>query len=287
MFDLDYMIRLVPPNCVGYKCVFKTRIVSSRFYAFYLLSLNPPKNLRLKGSARILWELGKKLSSTSDNVRETIIATLKDKTEDLNSAVDLLTKVANDPLTTIETMHRRGVTVKTGWKVVSSPVVRDVFLIPKDHIIFNIEYLTFLYKNFLPAIVFCSTDECYPLALGLFPTKNFTGLAYESGKPELVDNLVLRYGFSNIQSALTNLMPEIKGAGIAIHVKKSGRNVATFFIYVDNAREVTQKLSMLQRDALEAKLKLFSEVVGEEASEAFALDAEIKSRVLDILSEDD
>jgi len=276
------LTRLVPPSCLGVKCVYRTRVVSSAALALRLLVSTELSASRLRAMG-VDHELGRKLpvllrraalqvleSMPAGNVYEVALSILSPLPRKVREhAARRFAEVAGAPLSYIEA-RIGNLKMETGWRVIGNPLKSlDAFIIPKRYMWFTLEYLTSVETNFKPELVFCGDWECYPLPLALFPSRRLTGLAYDTGHIEPIIELERKYGGANIAVVINRMYDEIREAAVAIHPRRRRTRVA-LFMKVDNPREVALRLAGMQAEALEVQDELLKRVLGEEYMEIFS-----------------
>jgi len=299
-YEKETLTKLIPPSCLGIKCVYRTRVVSSTLLALQLLASTELTVPRLRSIDKIDTNIGKIVplmlrraiiqsleyipTGEVSRVVQSVLSPLPKKIREY--VVTRFEEVAKSPLLYIESKKNiLKSKVETGWKIVGNPLESmDTFIIPRKYLWYSVEYLTSVEANFKAELVFCDENECYPLPFGLFPTRTLTGLAYETGHIEKVDKLEQMYGGSNLAVIVTKLLDEIKESAVAIHPKKR-KSTAVFFMRVDNPRELSLKLANMQVSALEIEDELLKKVLGEEYKE-FNTDNDINRIIEEQLEEE-
>jgi hypothetical protein len=272
----EEITRLVPPSCLGIKCVYKTRVVSSVALALSLLISEEMSVSKLRRIENIDSSKARKLPPLLRRAVRVAIEHIS--AGDIYTAVmsvlgpavpkkirahiaSRFTDVSADPLSYISRVSRRR-KIPAGWKIITNYLeTADSFLIPKKFLWYTLEYLTSVGVSFKAEIVLCNDHECYPLPLGLYPSTMLTGLAYETGNINPILELERKYGGANLTIILRNMEDEIEETAVSIQPKKI-RSKAVFFLKVGNPREKAIQLANMQMDALEAEDALLRNVMG-------------------------
>ena len=271
--------RIVPPMCLGVKCVHKTRVVSSVTLALQLLisrELSVDKVRRVgfvdKRVARKFPVMLRRVSRVVverydvDSPHVVVGSLLRGVDGRVkNFIADRMSTVLSNPLGYIEDVVKSNPSAfRSGWKVISNPAeTLDTILVPVDYLWYSVQYFTSVIAMFKPQIVFCGENECYPLPFGMYPTRSLTGLAYDVGNIDGINMLERKYGGANLAVVLSKI--DIRDVAVSV-VPRKYRSMVTFFLHVDKPRDVALRLANMQIDAMKVEDELLRMVTGGESS---------------------
>lgn len=292
--------KLVPPGCLGVKCVYRTRVISSIALASQILVSKELTVDRLRSIGRVDKKVGRKLPVllrklsrlmieryTVDSPYVIVSSVLTGVDSRVREYIaDRFSMVLADPLLYIEDMVNKypGI-ISTGWRVVANPMeTLDTIMIPKEYLWYSVQYFTSVIATFRPQIVICGDAECYPLPFGIYPSRVLTGLAYDVGDIDGINMLERKYGGANLAVVIGKL--DVDAVALAVHPRKYKSRV-TFYLKVKNPRDVALNLTRMQVDALKIEEDLLRKVTGASEGEGDLFDtSSIEESIREVLEEE-
>jgi len=282
---------VVPPNCVGPKCVYQTRVLSSASYALRLLFASEFTVSRLRSIApipagqgrslparmrRLLLDVLDHLPAPPDTVVDGRLRGLpKPAVEHVKSRIR---SVLSDPAAYIRRVHAT-YRPPVGWRVVEES--SDAMLVEPRWAWYMVEYMTSVAGAGVD-VALCGPDECYPLPLGLYPSRSLVGLAYDLGMLPVLEERMEKYGALTVADAIDSL--DVSAAAITLYPKRGGPR-ATLFLLVPSPQGDAARIAEMQAEAARIeeemlRAKLGGENALDDARISFAVEEALKEEGL-------
>lgn len=258
--EIRVLTEVIPPNCLGVKCVWGTRVYSALAYALHRLAMIlDPERVGVPPSLRQRFR--RDLLRAFRSATETYPSIEVGITEELaglypRHVIEAVVTEAKSVASSLHDFIRRNRVRSTplnplvGW----SRIVRsEQIIVNREYFIFTARLITDVYGLGRGELVVCGDYECYPLPFGIYPTNSLRGLAEEAGDLDSVRRLEEKYGYVTIYRAIEEA--GVREAALVIQ-PKSSVSKPVFFLLVDEPRKTAHEIALLQVEAREVELEM-------------------------------